>query len=449
MIDFIDARTPLRIWHIAETYPPEYGGGASIFVQDLCRSLARRGHEVRVLCVENADDEPYAVRTDFDGEVRIDRVNLPYFKTHDPDGQRLGLIKWRKHERRVGLVINELLSNWKPEIAHYSTTRPLGEECLLAIKRAGVPIVGFLHEAWLICPRIMLLRSPTSQPCTGPKLARCLECVYSHYDRTHLRAALKAPWRLLRQGVCPAYRLSRRKAARRTLAGAVAYSKFMQRTHQSHLRGPVRYVQLGINLSGVPARSPSRPRAPLRFGFVAGFQQHKGIEDVLDASASLKREGLQFELHIWGPNQEDGRSEVASRGLNELVFLRGLYQPEDIREIYSELDVALMATTVCEPFGRVPLEAASVGAPTIAPAIGGIIESIRDDVDGLLFRFRDSGDLARQMRRVLREAGLLKRLIENLQPRHDNGVGVSAIEQFYFEILGSAVTARSAVAAAR
>jgi glycosyltransferase involved in cell wall biosynthesis len=262
--------------------------------------------------------------------------------------------------------------------------------------------------------------------------------MYSYYDNTHWRAAIKLPWRVMKLGIYPAYRLWRRAAARKSLTSSVAYSRFMQSVHRPHLPGRTNYVPLGISLKGSPAKVQSRPRIPIRFGFVAGFQQHKGIGDALDAAASLKREAFKFELHIWGPNQESGPAEVASRGLEDRVFLRGVYQPEDIWEIYSQMDVALMATTVCEPFGRVPLEAASAGAPTIAPAIGGIPESIRDDVDGLLFKFRDSGDLARQMRRILEEPELIGRLIRNLKPVVDTRNAGEAIEQVYLETLGFA-----------
>src|SRR5215471_14307319 len=89
----------LRVLHLAETYPPDYGGGAAIVVQDLCRALADRGHELRLLCSESADREPYTSRVDWDGDVRVDRVNLPYFKMQDPDGSRLGLLAWKRHER--------------------------------------------------------------------------------------------------------------------------------------------------------------------------------------------------------------------------------------------------------------------------------------------------------------------------------------------------------------
>ncbi len=380
----------LRIWHVAETYLPGYGGGAAIYIQDVSRALAERGHEVRVLCTENSDKQPYTIRTDYDGAVRVDRVNLPYFKTRDPDGWQLGLVGWRGHERRIGEIVSCLLADWRPDIVHYSTARPLGEECLLTIHREGVPIVGFLHEAWLICTRLMLLRSPTSEPCPGPRPLRCAECMYSHYDGTHTRAIAKLPWRLLKLGIYPTYRIWRRSRAKKCLDGALGYSRFMVGMHEPHINGYVDYVPLGINLSNRRPNSASRPRRVLRFGFLGGFQQTKGIWDVLDASASLKREALDFELHIWGPNLEQGRDEVARRGLEDRVFLRGMYAPNEMWSVYSEIDVALMATTVCEPLGRIPLEAAASGAPTIAPAIGGITETIRDGVDGLLYKFSDA-----------------------------------------------------------
>ena len=431
----INSSERLRVWHVAETYPPGYGGGAAIYIQDVSRALAGRGHEVRVLCTENFDSVPYTIRTDYDGAVRVDRVNLPYFKEMDPDGWQLRLAAWRRHERRISDLVSGLLADWRPDIVHYSAARPFGEECLLTIRREGVPIVGFLHEAWLICTRVMLLRSPTAEPCPGPQPLRCAECMYSHYDGSHTLAMAKVPWRVLKLGVYPAYRIWRRAQARKCLSGALGLSRFMVDKHQLHIKGHVSYVPLGINLSGRQPCSPARPRTVLRFGFLAGFQQTKGILDVLEAAASLKRAGLDFELHVWGPNLESGREEVDKRELEDRVFLRGMYAPDELWKVYSEIDVALMATTVCEPLGRIPLEAAVSGAPTIGPAIGGIAETIRDGVDGLLYKFRNTKDLEQKMRRVLEEPGLVGRLIENLRPVPDTRDRGDAVEQFYYQIL--------------
>src|SRR5262245_34907949 len=91
----------LRIWNIAEVYPPDYGGGAAIYVRDVCRLLAEVGHDVRVLCTEGTDRPAYSLRTDYDGLIRVDRLNLPYFRKKDPGGWALGLWRWRAHRRRV------------------------------------------------------------------------------------------------------------------------------------------------------------------------------------------------------------------------------------------------------------------------------------------------------------------------------------------------------------
>jgi glycosyltransferase involved in cell wall biosynthesis len=428
----------LRIWQICESYPPKYGGGAGVVAQDISQALAGQDHEVRVLTTESRPEADYAVRTDYDNGIQVERVNLRYLVDHDPDGWSVGMRSWVRHERAVSSVIEDQLAAWTPDIVQYHTTRPFGEAVPLLLARRGIPVVAMLHEAWFICGRLFLLRSPRSEPCTGPGRVKCLECMYSHYDGDHARAILKLSWRLPRLGVYPAYRLLRRWDVRRRLTAAIAFSRYMIEVHQPHLRGPAMYVPLGINLDEMPASQPLRPRKPLRFGFFAGFQAHKGIWDVLESAAGLKREGLEFELHVWGPPARDGANEIAARGLRDHVRLRGMYQPHEVWKPYGEIDVAVMATTVCEPLGRIPLEARAMGAPTIAPAIGGIRESIRDGIDGLLYTFRDPGDLERQMRRILTEPGLVNRLIDGLQPVIDTRTRGAALEAVYRSILADA-----------
>ncbi|MCW5970278.1 MAG: glycosyltransferase [Blastocatellales bacterium] len=426
----------LQIWHILETYPPGYGGGAAITTRDVCRALAARGHDVRVLCADCIDAEPYSIRCEDDQGVRVERVNLPFI-ARDPDGWLFSKSEWQSHGRRIDELIGKLLEQWRPDIVDYHTSRPFGEQCLIALGGRGVPAVATLHDAWLVCPRVMLLRSPDSSACDGPGRLKCLECSYSYYDGSHARAMLKLPWRVLKLGAYPAWRLKQRERARRRLIGAIARSEFMAEVHRPHIGGVVEHIPLGLNLADLPECKPARPRTPLRFGFIGGFQPGKGIVHVLDAAAVLRGEGLRFELHIWGPGCEGRESEISSRGLNGCAFLRGMYAPEQCWSVYGEMDVALMATLVNEPFGRVPLEAAAMRAPTIAPAVGGIRETIRDGVDGLHYRFRDGEDLTRQMRRILTETGLLEKLMANLSPPLDTRAQAVEVERFYYRVLSS------------
>jgi D-inositol-3-phosphate glycosyltransferase len=95
----------------------------------------------------------------------------------------------------------------------------------------------------------------------------------------------------------------------------------------------------------------------------------------------------------------------------------------------------LMATTVVEPFGLVVQEARATGAPTIAPAIGGLAEQIRHGVDGLLYRFRDPEDLERQMLRVLTEPELLESMLRSQPQPLDRAEALASMEAFYRRVL--------------
>ena len=420
--------------HLAESYPPDYGGGAAIYLQDVCRFLTERGHEVRVLCAESADRPPYTIRTDADGSVRVYRINLPYFRDHDPGGWGLSIREWQLHQKRTLGALTTCNDEWTPDLVNFHTPYSLLEECLPLIEAKRLPVVGLLHDAWVICPRLNLIRSPTGNSCTGPGPGRCLECLYSHWDGSHAKAAVKLPWRALKLGFYPAYKLLKRREARQYVRGLIAVSRFIAEVHEGFIPGPVRHISLGVDLTGLPETRPVRPRAPLRFGFAAGFQTHKGIWDILDAAALLKREGLEFELHIWGPGQQ--REPIEQRDLGDRVFLRGSFSRQDKWQAFAEMDVLVMATRVAEAHGRVVQEAAAMGAPTLAPAVGGITEQIRDGVDGLLYRFLDVDDLSRQMARLIRNPSLVGELSANLRPVVDTRTAVGEIEKFYFEVLG-------------
>jgi glycosyltransferase involved in cell wall biosynthesis len=361
-------------------------------------------------------------------------MNLPYFRNEDPGGWMLNIKKWKEHCANVEKVIEPFLSDWQPDLVQYHTPYSLLEECLPSIVKRNIPIVGMTHDAWIVCLRLSLFKSPKDVACEGPSKLKCLKCVYSNMDGTHTKAFAKLPWRIFKLGAYPAYKYFNRVKARKSVSGIVAYSKFMADEHSKVMDG-VRQMYLGIDLTNLPQNFPQRPRKPLRFGFMAGFAKHKGIWDVLDALASLKKKGYKFELHIWGPYQE--KNPFVERDIEDEVKLRGLYKPNEIWDAYSEIDVLLMATRLAESFGRVVQEAAAAKIPTIAPRIGGITEQIRHEIDGLLFNFRDKKDLERQMESLLKEPNLYNKLSSNLWEVINTKDAVHQIEEFYLTILNN------------
>ena len=80
-------------------------------------------------------------------------------------------------------------------------------------------------------------------------------------------------------------------------------------------------------------------------------------------------------------------------------------------------------------------EAFAAGVPVVATDLGGMSEFVRPEKDGLLFGLEDSGDLARQLRRLIEEPGLLGRLRAGIRPVKTVQENVDELETLYGGLL--------------
>jgi len=85
---------------------------------------------------------------------------------------------------------------------------------------------------------------------------------------------------------------------------------------------------------------------------------------------------------------------------------------EDVAPWYHVSDV-YVSPSYTETFGLVNVEAMACGVPVVASAIQGLLEVVEDGVSGLLVPRRDPQALAEAVLRVLTDADLRARLIEN------------------------------------
>ena len=89
----------------------------------------------------------------------------------------------------------------------------------------------------------------------------------------------------------------------------------------------------------------------------------------------------------------------------ELGLSGRLFMPGVIRELgpfYGALD-AFLLTSRLENLGHVLIEAQAAGVPVVAPAVGGIVETMRDGVTCRLVIDRSAASLATAMVDVLRD----------------------------------------------
>jgi glycosyltransferase involved in cell wall biosynthesis len=145
----------------------------------------------------------------------------------------------------------------------------------------------------------------------------------------------------------------------------------------------------------------------------------KGIDLLLYAARQLAGRKLPMQLVICGSTAKGTAYRKVLTDLSEhlgLTLFHAGSVPNDVRDaLFAHSHCVVYPSVNREPFGLVVAEAMSHGAPVLVPDYGGIGEVIRqgDKAGGLTFRAWDSGDLARQLERLLVDKVLHRALVAN------------------------------------
>jgi glycosyltransferase involved in cell wall biosynthesis len=167
----------------------------------------------------------------------------------------------------------------------------------------------------------------------------------------------------------------------------------------AHPAEPATLASLGLD--------PGRPLAVMVSSLVP---PHKDPVSFLGAIAEARRArpDLQALLVGGGPLMEDARRAVASLGLAGAVCLAG--HRDDAERLLAAATVAVLSSRE-EGLGTTLLDAMLWGVPVVATAAGGVGEVVRDGVDGLLSEPGDAAALGANIRAVLDDGALRRRLV--------------------------------------
>jgi glycosyltransferase involved in cell wall biosynthesis len=130
--------------------------------------------------------------------------------------------------------------------------------------------------------------------------------------------------------------------------------------------------------------------------------RRKGVDEVIEAMRRLPA----AELVIAGgegdgdPDAARLREHARRMGVADRVHLVGPVSRTDVPALLRSAD-AVVCVPWYEPFGIVPLEAMACGRPVVASAVGGIQDTVVDQVTGLLVPPRRPDALAGALRDLL------------------------------------------------
>jgi glycosyltransferase involved in cell wall biosynthesis len=156
---------------------------------------------------------------------------------------------------------------------------------------------------------------------------------------------------------------------------------------------------------GIPAGVPV-------VGFVGRLVEEKGLLELFAAIAQIRGRHPDLRFLVVGPVDSDmpdhlGPAAAARAGIGDITVFAG-YR-DDMPDLYALMTV-LVLPSHREGLPRSPMEASSMGVPTVATEIRGCREVVRPDRNGYLVPVKDPSALAGAIDRILSDPPLAARL---------------------------------------
>lgn len=173
-------------------------------------------------------------------------------------------------------------------------------------------------------------------------------------------------------------------------------------------------------------------------GCVGILEERKGYRFLLEAAARLKAKGLLLGYRIAGAGslRQPLERQAARLGLNDDVEFLGFV--DDAAAFLAGIDVFVMPS-LFEGLGVAALEAMAASKPVIASRVGGLAESVVDEVTGLLVAPGDDAQLAEAIEKMHRDPALAialgQRGRERVQEHFSLEQMASQNEAYYYDLL--------------
>jgi glycosyltransferase involved in cell wall biosynthesis len=303
-------------------------GGAEKHVAELARELSGRGHSVDLL-----QAFPDAGPPELEGNHTV---------LHSKDWRFSTVRRLRNHLEDVTVPfrrkVHDVIAEQEPDIVHTHNLPGLGTGIWEICRRLDVPIVHTLHDYYLLCPRVTLMRRDGQACCT---MFYC-----------GLRSR----------------RLGRYGGAVGDVIGVSRYvldrqAHFFPRARRHVIRNPAT-TELVVS---------SPPSEKLRtIGFIGSLEHIKGVHVLLDAAPELAKGGCTLVFAGSGRLEPEVRAS-ADRGAVRFI---GRVAGPSKAAFFDACDLGVVPSVWDEPGAYTPIEWLSSGRPVLVSARGGIGEMI-------------------------------------------------------------------------
>ncbi|WP_375271294.1 glycosyltransferase family 4 protein [Sphingomonas sp.] len=373
----------MRILNVSQNY--FVVGGMDVAMFTLERVLRDHGHAVIPFAAADAANAETPFAGYFPAAPRTEASGASLLRTLYAPGARAALAR--------------LLDEHPVDLVHlHSYFKRLTPAILPELRRRGLPVVQTLHEYRAVCPVSTLFRD--GHVCTD-----CAHGAYAHVIRHRCAGGslARSAWNYAEM------RLSDWLGHKRDIARFVTVSDYQRDMLIAMGMEADKLVTVHHPVELPPA--PPDPRAGEHVLFFGRLETAKGADLLPEIAAGLADAGLEdaglrdagvgnARLVIAGDGSR--RAEIAravdARGLTNVVFA-GMLRGAALDDAIARASCVIVPSLWPEAFGLTAVEALAHGTPVVASAIGGMLDTVRDGVDGYLV---PPGDVAAMVERVRR-----------------------------------------------
>lgn len=326
-------------------YAPYKIGGAEKSVQLLAEELAAKGHEVTVATLhDNVEIE--SIHMNGVNVVRFPLKNIywPYTEKHSFIRRCVWHINDIYNKKMLSLVAGYFAKN-EFDVVHTNNLTGFSVAIWTWAKNREIPIVHTSRDYSLIHPNGTLFKKGRNMD------PLCLE--------SRLYSFIK-------------------KQISNNVSVYVGISDYIKKVHVQ--TGFFQKSENTVIYNSITANQCVKRHGSdkIVLGYLGRIEEEKGVEVLLNALSKLRG----MEIKIAGKGSEDYIKYLNEKYSSIPMSFLGVVNASDF---FPQIDYLIVPSMWNEPLGRVVLEAASFGIPSIGSAKGGIPEIIKDRHTGYIF----------------------------------------------------------------
>ncbi len=283
--------------------------------------------------------------------------------------------------------LRKVLKEFQPDIVHLHTMREVSASVLYALKH--YPTVMTVHGMEDFLPSIILWSFPPSffTDNTFSYKNLTLEGRFHYFYHRYLGL--------------PFYRIGFKNIDK-----FVVLSRYMQsQLAKDHIVS--QYVR---NATELFDSAPIDRKSKL-ITYVGRLEKAKGIDYLIRAIPEIAKQcPVSLAIAGDGSYKKELQDLVARLHLQKDVSFLGYKNRSELYDLYTRSALVVVPSVWPEPFGKVGIEAMSVGRPVIASDVGGIPEWLVNGKTGYLVRPENSEEIAQKALKLLTNPGLLRKM---------------------------------------